>query len=116
MTSYDNHGFAEMYSYDVDQRKLVCVSCLPSGAAPTADVDGSARGLFMSDDGRTFFTTRDSLVDADINGLRDTYEYTEGRPQLISTGLASIDTGLLGCFKAGLVGVSHDGVNVYIAT
>ena len=70
----------------------------------------------MSDDGRTFFTTRDSLVDADINGLRDTYEYTEGRPQLISTGLASIDTGLLGYFKAGLVGVSHDGVNVYIAT
>ena len=116
LTSYDSHGFAEMYAYDVDARKLICVSCLPSGAAPTADVDGSARGLFMSDDGRTFFTTKDSLVDADINGLRDTYEYVEGRPRLISTGLASIDTGLLGYFKAGLVGVSHDGVDVYIAT
>ncbi len=116
LTSYDNHGFAEMYAYDVDQRKLICVSCLPSGAAPSSDVVGSANGLFMSDDGRTFFTTKDSLVDADINGLRDTYEYTEGRPQLISSGLATIDTGLLGYFTSGLVGVSHDGVDVYIAS
>ncbi len=116
ITPYDNHGFAEMYSYDVEQRKLVCVSCLPSGAAPIADTFGSANGLFMSDDGRTFFTTKNPLVDADINGLRDTYEFTDGRPQLISSGLAPIDTGLQGFFTAGLVGVSHDGADVFIAS
>jgi hypothetical protein len=115
ITSYDNHGFAEMYSYDVDQRKLICVSCVPSGDAPTANVTASYNGLFMSDDGRTFFATKDSLVDRDINGLRDTYEYVGGRPQLITTGLATRDTGLQGYFVAGLVGVSHDGVNVFIA-
>ena len=71
----------------------------------------------MSDDGRTFFTTTDPLVDADVNGLRDTYEYVDGRPQLISTGLTTHRLrSLSAIFKAGLVGVSHDGVDVYFAT
>ncbi len=116
LTAFDNHGFTEMYGYDTNQRKLICVSCPPSGDPPTTNVAASFNGLFMADDGRTFFTTSDSLVDADINGLRDTYEYVDGRPQLITSGLANRDTGLLGFFVAGLVGVSHDGTNVYFAS
>ena len=45
-------------------QRLVCVSCMPDGAPPTVDVEGSQNGLFMTDDGRAFFSTRDALVDA----------------------------------------------------
>ncbi len=51
----------------------------------------------------------------------DVYEYTEGRPQLISSGTASTDTwggGLLiyPSMTVGLEGVSADGVDVYFST
>ena len=63
-----------------------CVSCIPSGEPPTANVRGSISGFFMSDDGRTFFSTTDALVAKDTNEGSDVYEFVEGRPQLISTG------------------------------
>ena len=57
----------------------------------------------------------------DTNGKVDVYEYTEGRPQLISSGTASTDTwggGLLiyPAMTVGLEGVSADGVDVYFST
>jgi hypothetical protein len=79
----------------------------------------------MSDDGRTFFSTPDSLVPRDHNGdIIDTYEYVDGRPQLISSGLGSKDfTGggeVLSVFftpeHIGLEAVSHDGTDVYFST
>ena len=48
-------------------RKIVCVSCIPSGAPPTSDVGASQDGLFMTNDGRAFFTTNDALVHGDTN-------------------------------------------------
>ena len=48
--------------------------------------EASLSGFFMSDDGRTFFSTTDALVAQDTNEGSDVYEYVEGRPQLISTG------------------------------
>ena len=64
--------------------------------------DRRPNGLFMSDDGRTFFSTKAALVPFDTNGKIDVYEYTEGRPQLISSGTAS--TGHLGRRAADLPG------------
>jgi hypothetical protein len=78
----------------------------------------------MADDGRTFFATRDSLVSRDQNGtLIDVYEYVDGRPQLISSGLANNDTTgkeVLNLFlqgaDIGLEAVSRDGRDVYFST
>ena len=55
------------------------MSCLPNGAPPTSDVWASSNGIFMTNDGRTFFSTSDALVPRDTDGLRDIYEYVEGR-------------------------------------
>jgi hypothetical protein len=106
---------AEMYLFDAVDESVTCVSCRLDGEAPNGDVGASQDGIFMSDDGRPFFSTTDALVPEDTNGLSDVYEYASGRPQLISTGSAAIDTGRLGD-KAGLVGVSADGIDVYFSS
>jgi hypothetical protein len=113
LTTYDNAGYQAMYTYTPASGALVCVSCTPSGAPPTSNVFGSQNGLFMSDDGRTFFQTETALLPHDTNGLIDVYEYVEGRPQLISSGVASIQKSAFGV--AGLIGVSADGTDVYFA-
>ncbi len=116
VTSYDNDGFQEMYTYDPAGDEILCVSCQPDGSRPTSDVEGSYTGLFMSNDGRTFFATTDALVSQDTNGLNDVYEFVAGRPQLITSGTAEQDTSGGRSFRAGLDGVSADGVNVYFST
>jgi hypothetical protein len=114
LTAYENAGHSEMYTYDPASRKLQCVSCLADGTPPTADVHASQNGLFMTEDGRAFFSTADALVPRDFNGITDVYEYTGGRAQLISTGTGN-DAGEQ--FRPiGLVGVSADGVNAFIST
>jgi hypothetical protein len=125
LTSYDNQGFAEMYTYDPGTDDLLCASCNPTGAPPVADVLASQGGRFMADDGRAFFATKDALVPRDQNGkIIDVYEFSGGRPQLITSGLGSRDfTGgseLLNLFfkpeNTGLEAVSHDGTDVYFST
>jgi len=123
VTSYENLGHTEMYLYNPATEELKCVSCLPSGEPPTSNVLASSDGLFMTNDGRTFFSTSDALVPQDTDGLRDVYEYVDGRAQLISSGTSvkdhtaniaiSIDEEL---FTAGLVGVSAEGTDVYFYT
>jgi hypothetical protein len=113
MTGYDNRGFAEMYSYDPANGDIICVSCSTSGEPPVGNTEGSDNGLFMSDDGRTFFYTRDPLVAQDTDKVRDVYEYVDGRPQLITAGTGSTDSGSRG---ADFAGVSADGINVYFST
>ena len=78
----------------------------------------SSNGLFMANDGRTFFYTNDALVPQDTNELHDVYEFVEGRPQLITTGTGASDTRTTPNQErlAGLVGVSANGVNVYFST
>ncbi len=122
LASFDNGGIEEMYSYDPAARKVVCVSCPPDGAVQHYNIEASKMGLFMSNDGRTFFSTVDPLVPVDTNEQQDVYEFTEGRPQLITTGTGTTasrtnqygGSGNLGA--EGLAGVSADGVNVYFAT
>ena len=104
----------EMYTYDAVNDEVNCVSCIPNGDPPAHDVAGSQNGIFMSDDGRAFFSTRDAVVPDDTNGIIDVYEFVSGRPQLISSGTGETDKAING--EAGLVGVSFDGVNVYFGT
>ena len=67
VTSYDNAGHLEMYSYDPAAESLTCDSCNPDGRPATADVAASEDGLFLTADGRTFFSTTESLLPADTN-------------------------------------------------
>jgi hypothetical protein len=119
-TSYDNAGHGEMYIYRPSTGRLVCASCLPSGAPPTHDVLASQNGLFLTNDGRVAFSTVDALVPQDTDEFVGTYEYTEGKPYLISSAL----TVALGYFAgvtegqitSGLVGISANGVDLYFAS
>ena len=123
VTSYNNAKHLEMYIYDPPSGRVKCVSCLPDGEPPTTNVKASSDGIFMTNDGRVFFSTGDPLVPQDTDGLRDTYEYVEGHAQLISSGTSSKDhtAGIvLGksseLFEAGLVGVSAKGTDAYFTT
>ena len=120
LTQYLNAGHLEMYRYQPSTETLICVSCNPSGAPATSDVGASQDGLFMTEDGRTFFTTDEALVHGDTNQGLDVYEYVDGQPQLITpgTGETSQAHAGVGPFSStpGLVGVSANGTDVYFST
>ena len=122
ITSYDNNGHLEMYLYESTSEKLTCVSCNPSGTPATFSVFGSQDGLFLTYDGRTFFSTEEALVVNDTDRAQDVYEYVNGRPQLITQGTG--DTRSASNRNAingeeglpGLDGVSANGTDVYFST
>jgi hypothetical protein len=119
ITPYDNAGHLEMYTYDPASGEIHCVSCNPNGQAATADVFASEDGLFLTDDGRVFFSTEESLIPRDTNDGIDVYEYVAGRPQLITPGTGVASPGSPGGnsrIAPGLIGVSADGTDVYFST
>jgi hypothetical protein len=118
LTAYDNANFSEIYRFNPETRAIVCVSCRPDGEVPTSDALASFNGYFMTTDGRTFFSTEEALVDRDADGVSDTYEYVQGRPQLISNGAEdSIQASNTNQFNPiGLMGVTADGENVFFST
>jgi hypothetical protein len=120
LTSYDSHWWREMYTYEPRTGRLTCVSCRPDAKPPTNDVHASQNGLFQTENGRVFFSTPDPLVVQDTNEAIDTYEWTEGKAQLISSGIGpSLGNGygFQGVLnKAGVVSVSANGTDVYFAT
>jgi hypothetical protein len=119
LTPYDNQGQLEMYLYTRAENRIDCASCDSDGTPPVAPTYGSQNGLFLTEDGRAFFSTDNTLVPADTNSANDVYEYVEGRPQLITSGLAAAAQpfGFQGELNGpGLVGVSVDGVDAYFAT
>jgi hypothetical protein len=88
LTGYDNKDAGssqptdQVYRYDADTDKLLCVSCNPSGARP----EGSARippwqtgrqaARILSDDGaRLYFESADELAPRDSNGQIDVYQW-----------------------------------------
>jgi dipeptidyl aminopeptidase/acylaminoacyl peptidase len=122
----DSNGYRALYLYDEGTEKLACVSCPPDGGAVTSNAviasritNASAVGIggaqfpqrYLSSDGRyVFFTTAQSLVPQDSNGLADVYEYDAdtGRLSLISSG-----TGEGGSWFED---ASADGSNVFFLT
>lgn len=112
LTSYDNGGYEEMYRCERDSGDVRCVSCDPTGGAATANTLASQNGLFMSDDGRVFFTTDAPILPMDTNNGSDVYEYVDSRARLITTGAETTDK----LKPTGLVAVTTDGTDVYFTT
>jgi hypothetical protein len=102
----DASGYSEVYHYDTQSALLSCVSCPPAGTIPSGDahlsnddhlelgiprdsrevVDlRSSRGI-SADGSRIFFDTTERLVNGDVNGQRDVYEWENGNVYLLSSG------------------------------
>ncbi len=108
LTGYINVGHSEIYRYDTVEERLECVSCAPSGAVGGSDVKLSGSGLNLTDDGRVFFTSRESFTLRDTNEKEDAYEWSNGSLGLISTGIGQYDS--------GLVTASADGKDAFFYT
>ena len=122
LTGYNNAGFEEMYSYTPAGGKDRLRFLHARRRTAYRQYPGSKMGLFMSNDGRTFFSTEDPLVPTGHQQQLDVYEYVEGRPQLITTGTGSSQSQLGGFGGSGnkgaegLAGVSADGIDAYFSS
>jgi hypothetical protein len=88
LTGYDNTDAntgepdTETYLYDAAANRLTCASCNPSGARPIgpSDLHWADSVLYRprnlnADGSSLFFTSSDTLLPADTNGLSDVYEW-----------------------------------------
>jgi hypothetical protein len=113
----------EVYIYDFVTGRLVCASCNPSGAAPLGRSllerinGGSAfpQPRYLTDEGRAFFDSRDSLIPLDTNdGVEDVYGWEPqgsggcasgfaegGCVALISSGRGRLDSNLVAVNEGG---------------
>jgi hypothetical protein len=109
-----NGGCAEVYRYDAADGSVVCVSCNPDGAAPSAnalfDNDTKPRQVrAISNDGSfVFFDTSEALVPAATDEQTNVYEWHEGEISLISSGQDPSPSYFLG--------TDATGADVYLGT
>jgi hypothetical protein len=108
LTGYPSFGHLAIYRYDLAGDQLQCASCGATGAYLKSDTSLSRYGSNLADDGRVFFTSDEPLALRDSGSTADVYEWTQGDPQLISTGRSAADS--------SLVTVSSDGVNAFFFT
>jgi hypothetical protein len=114
LSGYDNAAHREVFRYDAPSDNLDCASCNPTGEQATGEATLASNGSSLSDDGRVFFNSTEGLVDRDLNGNKDVYEWEKnasnpnGIVELISTGTSPLDSSLLG--------VSTDGTDAYFFT
>jgi hypothetical protein len=121
---------AEVFLYDSITGELRCASCNPSGAAPLGwaqlpliEVFSKQESLpqpsVLTDSGRLYFDTGDSLSQLDTNGgAQDVYEWEPA-----GVGSCSRATGCLGLISAGtgsedsnFVDADSAGKNVFFTT
>jgi hypothetical protein len=124
VTSYDNHGFHEIYRYDAATEQITCVSC-DHTRVPTADAALYQSGLpsasariwpsqyslprNISEDGSmVFFDTAEPLVPQASNGRVNVYEWHDGQVALISDGSGPDD--------AHFFDASADGKDAFFTT
>jgi hypothetical protein len=108
LTGYQNDNHYELYRYDTSNEELKCTSCAPTNAVGKSDAKLSPHGLNLTDDGRVFFTTLESLTLRDTNERKDAYEWNEGKVGLISSGIGQDDSALLS--------VTADGTDAFFFT
>lgn len=136
LTAYDNEGRGEIYRYDASAssgERLLCLSCDPSGAPPSADalLERPSRTELstpiqettvipnITDDGLSVvFESRDRLLPEDANEGIDIYEWrAKGSGGCARAGgcLALISSGQ-GDTPNYLYGMSADGRDVFFRT
>ena len=117
----------EVFVYDSVAAKLRCASCNPSGAPPLglstlrliAGSSDSLQPRYLTDSGRLYFDSQDSLVPADTNErVEDVYQWEpeglgscereEGCVQLLSGGREGFD--------ANFLAADPSGANVFFTT
>lgn len=99
LTAYDNAGHTEIYRYDDEGEDLACVSCNPLAEPATGDArlqdlmrvnSPTIVHNLTADGSRVFFETPEALVEADVDGVNDIYQWSEegeaGSLALISSG------------------------------
>jgi hypothetical protein len=111
----------EAYLYDSASGRLICASCNPSGARPLGNtplpgLEGSPGSLpqmrYLTDQGRLFFDSADSLTPQDANGrVEDVYQYEPqgigsckhqgGCINLISAGHEPVDSNFAASDETG---------------
>jgi hypothetical protein len=116
----DTDTVADIYRYDAETDKVTLISIGPAGGngpiAAALKRDNMAGGrvigrpfrFISSDGGRIFFTTAESLLAQDRNGVDDVYEWADGNLTLISSGT--------GAGPSAFLGVTPDGSSVFFAT
>ncbi len=153
LSEYENHEVPEFYRWDAHTGALDCVTCNPSQVAPVSKPETAAKTSFFglgsfsmyttrnlsASGNQFFFETPDSLLPADINGVKDVYEWEAdgagscesaaqdgGCLYLISTGKSAEQSNFADASASGdevyfftdskLVGQDEDGqVDVYAA-
>ncbi len=129
LTGYDNADAVtgeldeEVYLYNAESEKLICVSCNSTGARPlgSSSIPGGIpfehrlnggslyQSRALSEDGSyVLFDSNDALVPQDTNGRQDVYEYAHGHAYLISGGTSSD--------ASEFVDASNDGSDVFFLT
>jgi DNA-binding beta-propeller fold protein YncE len=109
LTGFDNDGRYEIFHYDANSPGgPECVSCSPTQSVPSTDATLASNGLSVTEDGRVFFNTPESLVLRDSNEKKDVYEWSGGQIELISSGKDQFDSSLLS--------VSADGTDAFFFT
>jgi len=123
----------EVFLYDSETGELTCPSCNPSGARPLGfstlrrikgpnSIEGPewlSQPRYLTDSGRLYFDSQDSLSLADTNdGVEDVYQYEPdgvgdckregGCVSLISAGREAVDSNLLA--------IDATGKNVFFTT
>jgi hypothetical protein len=111
----------EVFLYDSQTGRLTCTSCNQTGAAPLGwsvlrlfynAGEWLPQARYLTDSGRLFFDSQDSLSPQDINeGAEDVYEYepsgtgsctgTNGCVSLISSGSEGTDSNFLAANPSG---------------
>jgi hypothetical protein len=130
LADYEN---TQAFLYGADTKTLSCVSCNPAGERPLgpAALPGWSNVYegprYLSDDGsRFFFETFDALARADVNGLRDVYEFERPGTGSCTTASSSFDPRSGGCHflissgtssgESYLLDGSSDGRDVFFST
>jgi len=119
LTSYDPHGYHQIYQLTRAGRELSCLSCRPDGQPPTdhaylvsASTFGERSPAILPRNaltgGRAVFESPERLTSEDSNGAADVYLYDEAGPHLISSGVGTSDS--------YFAGASADGSDIFFAT
>jgi hypothetical protein len=127
LDDYDPGEFPQVYRYELEEDRLQCLSCPPTGATAsggallqsiTATNSAAPLSYFalvpsLALEGeRVFFESTEALVSGDVNGRRDVYEWEEegvgsckdrpgGCVYLISSGRGAKDSYLFGHSQSG---------------